>query len=107
MNVPGLMEDGGNELNKTWSLLFRSLHVLIKYSTRQKVVRVPKGAFIRYDETVEEKGQRKEEVVFEVSLNGREEVGREFEADRTSREALKEAKGVGLGNNKQTWEGQL
>lgn len=94
------MEDSGNELNKTWSLPFRSLLVLIKYSIRQKVVRVPKGAFIRYAETVEEKDQRGEEVVFELSLNGRVEVGREFEADRTSREALKEAKSVGLGNNR-------
>lgn len=41
-----------------------------------------------------------------MSLNGREEVGREFEADITSREALKEAKGVGLGSNS-NMKGQL
>lgn len=42
LNAPGLMEDGGNELNTTRSLPFRSLLVLIKYSTRQKVVESPK-----------------------------------------------------------------
>lgn len=35
-----------------------------------------------------------------MSLNGRIEVGLEFEADRTSREVPKEAKDVGLGNNR-------
>lgn len=46
-------------------------------------------------------------MVLEVSLKGRVEVGREFEADGTSREVLKEAKVVRLGNNKLIWEGQL
>lgn len=35
-----------------------------------------------------------------MSLNGRVDVRRELEADRTNRETLKEAKHVGSGNNR-------